>query len=74
MALAILAGLIGGGPTFLGAMLGYQTSSAPLELVFYAVAGGAIFYVIGEVWNAMRRHGHRELGLVDSSRPASCSG
>lgn len=58
-----LVGLIGGAPTFLGSMLGYSVSSEPLELVFYAVAGGAILYVIGEVWNGMRRYGHRELGL-----------
>jgi ZIP family zinc transporter len=59
-----LVGLIGGGPTFLGAMLGYQVTSEPLELGFYAVAGGAILYVIGEIWQGMRRYGHRELGLV----------
>jgi ZIP family zinc transporter len=59
-----LAGLIGGGPTFLGSMVGYEVTSHALELAFYAVAGGAILYVIGEVWNAMRRHGHRELGLL----------
>jgi len=59
-----LAGLIGGGPTFLGSMVGYAVTSHPLEVVSYAVAGGAILYVIGEVWNAMRRHGHRELGLM----------
>ena len=58
-----LVGLIGGGPTFLGAIVGYQVTSEPLELAFYAVAGGAILYVIGEVWQAMRRLGHRELGL-----------
>ncbi len=59
-----LVGLIGGGPTFIGAMLGYQVTSEPLELAFYAVAGGAILYVIGEIWQGMRRYGHRELGLV----------
>ena len=59
-----LAGLVGGGPTFLGAIVGYEVTSEPLELAFYAVAGGAILYVIGEVWNSMRRYGHRELGLV----------
>ncbi len=58
-----MVGLIGGAPTFLGAMLGYSVTSEPLELVFYAVAGGAILYVIGEIWNGMRRYGHRELGL-----------
>jgi zinc transporter, ZIP family len=58
-----LAGLVGGGPTFIGSMVGYNVTSEPLELAFYAVSGGAILYVIGEVWNAMRRYGHRELGL-----------
>ena len=58
-----LAGLVGGGPTFIGSIVGYNVTSQPLELVFYAVSGGAILYVIGEVWNAMRRFGHRELGL-----------
>jgi ZIP family zinc transporter len=58
------AGLIGGGPTFLGSIVGYHVTSNALELVFYAVAGGAIFYVIGEIWHGMRRYGHRELGLV----------
>jgi ZIP family zinc transporter len=59
-----LAGLIGGSPTFLGTMIGYNVTSLPLELAFYAVAGGAIFYVIGEITSAMRRVGHRELGLA----------
>ena len=59
-----LAGLIGGGPTFLGSIVGYAVTSQPLELAFYATAGGAILYVIGEIWNGMRRYGHRELGLL----------
>ena len=60
----LLVGLIGGGPTFVGSMIGYSVTSDPLELVFYAVAGGAILYVIGEIWHGMRRYGHRELGLL----------
>jgi ZIP family zinc transporter len=59
-----LAGLIGGGPVFVGTIVGYQVTADPLELAFYALAGGAILYVIGEVWNGMRRFGHRELGLA----------
>jgi ZIP family zinc transporter len=59
----LAAGLVGGGPTFVGAMVGYEVTSEPLELLFYALAGGAILYVIGEVWFAMRRVGYRELGL-----------
>jgi ZIP family zinc transporter len=59
-----LAGLIAGGPTLVGSMVGYSFNSQPLELAFYAVAGGAILYVIGEIWHGMRRFGHRELGLA----------
>lgn len=58
-----LAGLVGGGPVFLGSMVGYNVNSTPLELAFYGLAGGAILYVIGEVWNGMRRYGRRELAL-----------
>jgi ZIP family zinc transporter len=60
----IVAGLVGGAPVFVGAMLGYQVNSEPLELLFYSVSAGAILYVIGEIWSAMRRIGHRELGLL----------
>jgi zinc transporter, ZIP family len=59
-----VAGLVGGGPVFLGAIVGYNVTSEPLELLFYSVSAGAILYVIGEVWVAMRRLGHRELGLL----------
>ncbi len=58
-----VAGLIGGGPTFLGTIVGYQVHSSPLELLFYALAGGAILYVIGEIWTGMRRYGHHTFGL-----------
>jgi zinc transporter, ZIP family len=58
-----LAGIVGGGPTFLGTIVGYQVHSQPLELTFYALAGGAVLYVIGEIWAGMRRYGHHTLGL-----------
>ncbi|HWX95451.1 MAG TPA: ZIP family metal transporter, partial [Solirubrobacteraceae bacterium] len=58
-----LAGVIGGAPTFLGTIVGYQVNSSPLELLFYALAGGAVLYVIGEIWTGMRRYGHHTLGL-----------
>jgi zinc transporter, ZIP family len=59
----IIAGLVAGGPTFLGAMVGYQVTSDALALCFFALAGGAILYVIGEIWAGTRRQGHTELGL-----------
>ena len=58
-----IAGLIAGGPTVLGTMVGYQVTSDALELTFFAIAGGAILYVIGEIWSAVRRQGHGELAL-----------
>jgi ZIP family zinc transporter len=58
------AGLIAGGPTFIGSIVGFQVSADWLELTFFALAGGAIFYVIGEIVSGMRKVGHRELGLL----------
>jgi ZIP family zinc transporter len=58
-----VAGLVGGGPTVLGTIVGYQVTSQALELAFYSLAGGAVLYVIGEIWMGMRRYGHRTLGL-----------
>jgi zinc transporter, ZIP family len=59
----VVAGLVGGGPVFLGSIVGYKVTSEPLELSFYALSAGAILYVIGEVWTSVRRIGHREFGL-----------
>src|SRR5215204_3958987 len=58
-----LAGLVGGGPVLLGTVVGYSVESEPLELLFYGLAGGAVLYVIGEVWTGVRRLGHKQLGL-----------
>jgi ZIP family zinc transporter len=59
-----LAGLVGGGPTFLGAMLGYRISDQPLQLAFLALAAGAILFVVGELWNGAVRHASRNLVLA----------
>src|ERR1700694_4807687 len=50
-----LAGLIGGGPTFLGTILGYSVQSTPAFVVFLAVAAGSILYVVGEMLHVGRR-------------------
>jgi ZIP family zinc transporter len=50
-----LAGLVGGGPTFLGTLVGYRVTSEPLELAFYALAAGAILYVVGQIWGSASR-------------------
>ncbi len=50
-----LAGLIGGGPTFLGTWIGYLASSPYLSVAFLAVAAGALLYVLNELFNLGRR-------------------
>jgi ZIP family zinc transporter len=50
-----LAGLIGGGPTFLGTWIGYLASSSYLSVAFLAVAAGALLYVLNELFNLGRR-------------------
>jgi ZIP family zinc transporter len=49
------AGLIGGGPTFLGTVVGTAFTSQLLEVAFLALAGGAILYVVAEILNAGRK-------------------
>jgi ZIP family zinc transporter len=51
----ILAGLIGGGPTFVGTLIGYRVTSPALEILFYTLAAGAILYVVGQLWNSANR-------------------
>lgn len=50
-----LAGLVGGGPTFLGTLVGYHVSSEPLELAFFTLAAGGILYVVGQIWGSAQR-------------------
>jgi ZIP family zinc transporter len=51
------AGLIAGGPTFLGTIVGYAFTSPVLSVLFLAIAIGALVYVIGEMWSVLRRTG-----------------
>src|SRR5213594_1872671 len=50
-----LAGLIGGGPTFIGTWIGYLASSEYFSIAFLAVAAGALLYVLNELFNLGRR-------------------
>lgn len=52
-----LAGLIAGGPTFLGTMIGYHFDSPVLSVLFLAIAVGALVFVIGELWSVLKRTG-----------------
>ncbi len=51
-----LMGLIGGGPTFLGTLIGQAWVSPALETVFFAVAGGSILYVVIQLFEVCRRY------------------
>jgi ZIP family zinc transporter len=50
-----LAGLIAGGPTFLGTVLGYSVQSTSVFVLCLALAGGSILYVIAELFHVGRR-------------------
>lgn len=50
-----LAGLIGGGPTFLGTVLGFSVQSSLVFVLFLALAAGSILYVVSELFHVGRR-------------------
>jgi ZIP family zinc transporter len=50
-----LMGLIGGGPTFLGTVIGQAWVSPALEVMFFAVAAGSILYVVIQLLEVCRR-------------------
>ena len=54
-------GLIGGGPTFLGTVLGQAWASEAVSVVFFAVAAGSILYVVQELFAVNRKYDHPRL-------------
>lgn len=50
-----LAGLVGGGPTLVGTMVGYVFTSVYLSVLFLSLASGALIYVINEMASVGRR-------------------
>jgi zinc transporter, ZIP family len=56
--LIALLGLIGGGPTFLGTVVGQAWTSDAISVVFFTVAGGSILYVVQELFAVNRKYGH----------------
>jgi ZIP family zinc transporter len=59
-----IAGLVGGGPTFLGTLVGYRISAEWLQLAFLALAAGAILYVVGELWTAAAKRAAASKNLI----------
>jgi zinc transporter, ZIP family len=56
--LLALLGLIGGGPTFLGTVVGQAWTSDALSVLFLTIAGGSILYVVQELFAVNRKYGH----------------
>ncbi len=56
-----LLGLIGGGPTFLGTLVGQRFVSDLTSIAFLALAAGSILYVVIELLAVARRVGRKEL-------------
>ena len=51
-----LLGLIGGGPTFLGTVVGSAWVNEAVAITFFAVAAGSILYVVQELMNVNRKY------------------
>ena len=51
----LIAGLIGGGPTFVGTVVGYVFTSTNVYVLFLALAAGALLYVVNEMFHIGRR-------------------
>jgi len=50
-----LAGLVGGGPTFVGGVVGYSFTSPLLSIAFLGLAAGALIFVFNEIMATSRR-------------------
>ena len=62
-----LLGLIGGGPTFIGTLLGQTWVNETVSVAFLALAAGSILYVVIELLDVCRRAGRKRLvawGLI----------
>jgi len=57
----VLVGLIGGGPTFFGTLLGQAWVSEAVSIAFLALAAGSILYVVVELLGVCRSLGHKTL-------------
>jgi ZIP family zinc transporter len=63
----LAVGIIGGGPTFLGTVIGYSFTSDVLYVLFLTLAAGALLFVIDEMFAVGRRlltRGGLAIGLL----------
>jgi len=56
-------GLVGGGPTFIGTVIGQAVSGELLFVGFLALAAGSILYVVVELLGVARKLGFKELAM-----------
>jgi zinc transporter, ZIP family len=56
-----LLGLIGGGPTFLGTVVGRSFTSDAVSVLFLSLAAGSILYVVVQLIGVALRAGHKEM-------------
>jgi ZIP family zinc transporter len=54
-------GLIGGGPTFVGTLVGHQFTSDAMTVIFLTLAAGSILYVVIQLVGVALKTGRREL-------------
>jgi ZIP family zinc transporter len=54
-------GLIAGGPTFLGTLVGQSVVNDTLNMAFLALAAGSILYVVVQLLNVGFKLGHKEM-------------
>lgn len=57
----LLMGLIGGGPTFAGTVVGRQFTSAAMSVIFLTLAAGSILYVVIQLLGVAHKSGRKEL-------------
>jgi ZIP family zinc transporter len=56
-----MLGLIGGGPTLLGTLIGQRFTSTTVSVAFLALAAGSILYVVIELLAVARRFSRKEI-------------
>jgi ZIP family zinc transporter len=56
-----LLGLIAGGPTFVGTVIGQAWASTAVSVAFFALAAGSILYVVVELLNVVRGAGAKTM-------------
>lgn len=57
----VTLGLIGGGPTFVGTLVGHQFTSDAMSVIFLTLAAGSILYVVIQLLSVAFKSGRRQL-------------